>query len=78
MNSNLFIAICFFLVGHLLSWYGSNLQFVSPWWKERSVLLTCVIAIPTGLMWLYGTRYIMQWTIRACGHQGLLPSLCHI
>jgi|TARA_B100000282_G_C31361176_1_gene322363 hypothetical protein len=61
VNSNLFIGIVFFLVGHLLSWYGSNLQFVSPWWKERSVLLTVIIAIPTGLSWFYGTRFIMEW-----------------
>ena len=61
MTKDLLIALCFFMGGHILSWYGSNLQFVSPWWKERSILLTCIIAIPTGLLWLYGTRYIMDW-----------------
>ena len=69
MTKNLIIALCFFLGGHVLSWYLSNSQFISEWWKDRAVFLCCAMAIPCALMWFYGTRFMMAhnpelWTAR--------------
>ncbi len=62
MSKDFFIAIFLFVLGHTFAWYGSNLQFISEWWKQRSILITCILAIPTALLWYYGTRYLMQWS----------------
>ncbi len=62
MNKDLLFALSFFLIGHILAWYSTNLQFVSEWWKERSLFLCLIIAIPCSLAWFYGSRYMMQWT----------------
>tara|TARA_X000001388_G_scaffold71653_1_gene61648 strand:+ start:608 stop:955 length:348 start_codon:yes stop_codon:yes gene_type:complete len=62
VSKNLLIAIVLFLAGHTLAWYGSNLQFISDWWKERSILICCLLAIPNAMMWYFGTRYLMEWS----------------
>jgi hypothetical protein len=56
MNKAFIYAIILFILGHTLAWYGSNLQFISEWWKQRSLLICCMIAIPTSLIWYFGTR----------------------
>mgnify|MGYP003642254099 FL=1 len=62
MNKDLFFALSFFLIGHILAWYSTNLQFISEWWKERSLLLCLLISIPCSLSWFYGSRLMMEWT----------------
>ena len=62
MNKAFIYAILLFILGHTLAWYGSNLQFISEWWKQRSLLICCTIAIPTALMWYFGTRFLMEWS----------------
>jgi hypothetical protein len=59
VTKNLIIALAFFIAGHVLSWYSSNSQFISEWWKDRAVLICCVMAIPCALVWLYGIRFMM-------------------
>jgi len=62
MSKAFFYGLFFFIIGHTLAWYGSNLQFISEWWKQRSLLICCMIAIPTSLMWYFGTRFLMEWS----------------
>jgi len=62
VNKSLLIGLTFYTLGHTLSWFTTNLQFVSEWWKDHPVLLCCLISIPTGLCYLYGTKHIFDWT----------------
>jgi len=52
----------FFIIGHILSWYSTNLQFVSDWWKERPLFTCLILSVPTGLAFIYGSRFTMEWT----------------
>ena len=62
MNQSLLLGLTFFLLGHILAWYSTNLQFISEWWKQRSLLLCIIISIPCGLVWFYGSKYMMEWS----------------
>lgn len=62
-------AMAFFCVGHVLGWYTTNSQFVWEFWKDKPVLANIIFGIPAGVMFWYGTRYVMQstpelWTAR--------------
>jgi hypothetical protein len=61
MNKAFFYGLFFFIVGHTLAWYSTNLQFVSEWWKERPILLCAILSLPTGLAYIYGAKFMMSW-----------------
>lgn len=72
MSKELFIGVLFFIGGHITSWFLSNSQFISEYWKDKAILLSFIFAIPCSLMWMYGTRYMMAhspelWTARFIG-----------
>ena len=69
INTNIIIGASLFVVGHVLAWYTHNLQFVSDFWKNRPILSNVLFGLPCGLIFWYGTKYIMieteeLWTSR--------------
>lgn len=54
---NLLFAIALFSIGQLFSWFTSYGQFISSWAKENMILLTCLLATPGTLFFVYGIKY---------------------
>ena len=56
------------------AWYGTNLQFVSEWWKERPLLTITLFAFPTAFLAYFGTKYTYLaldeslWGVRLFGY----------
>lgn len=68
-NGSMLWAMAFFCIGHIFSWYTTNSQFVWEFWKDKPLLANIVFGIPAGMMFWYGTKYLMQsipelWTVR--------------
>jgi len=68
----MFKGILIFILGQTFAWFSINLQFMSEWWKERPVFTALVFSFPVGLMFLYGTKWIVQdagyyWASRIIG-----------
>ena len=53
----LLIGSLLIICANISAWYGSNLQFVSAWWKERPLTTIAIFAFPTAYFAYYGTRY---------------------
>jgi len=69
---SMFKGILIFILGQTFAWFSINLQFMSEWWKERPVFTALVFSFPVGLMFLYGTKWIVQdagyyWASRIIG-----------
>ncbi len=52
------------LIGSLLiicanisAWYGTNLQFVNDYWKDRPLTTIAIFAFPTAYFAYYGTKF---------------------
>lgn len=54
---NLLIGSLLLIMTCISAWYGTNLQFVSDWWKERPLLTISLFAFPTSFMAYWGTKY---------------------
>ena len=68
-DGSMLLALTFFCIGHVLGWYSTNSQFVWEFWKDKPVIANIVFGIPAGVMFWYGTKYVMQstpelWTAR--------------
>lgn len=68
-DGSMLLAMTFFCVGHIFGWYTTNSQFVWEFWKDKPVLANIIFGIPAGVMFWYGTRYVMSstpelWTAR--------------
>jgi hypothetical protein len=65
-------ALLFFL-GQGLAWYQTNGQFISPWIKNNPILVSALFGIPIGVMYIYGTKYVADysngelWPVRIVG-----------
>ena len=63
--------LCFF-IAQLFVWFQSNSQLVWDWWKDKPITSVTVFALPIGLCFWYGTKYIYEstselWTARLIG-----------
>ena len=67
---HLLIGLAFFTLAQILAWYQTNGQFISEWIKEHPILISTLVGIPTGLSYIYATRYI----VNAYPDQVLWPS----
>jgi hypothetical protein len=68
----MFKGILIFIIAQVLAWFNLNLQFMSDWWKERPILTILVFSFPIGVMFLYGTKWIVEdagyyWASRIIG-----------
>ena len=67
------IGCLLFFIGHLLSWFQNNSQFVWDWWKERPLFTVLLFSVPTSLTFWYGMRYAYHgmgdklWSARFLG-----------
>jgi|TARA_Y100000310_G_scaffold256872_1_gene264797 hypothetical protein len=51
-----YAAIMFTLL-HTLVWFAANTQFISPEWKEKSLQVAVLTAVPATLCAYYGARF---------------------
>ena len=54
--SNLLIAILFFTIGHIFTWFQLNGQFIWPWFKNNSVVVA-ILGIPVSLCFILATKF---------------------
>jgi hypothetical protein len=65
-------ALLFFL-GQVMAWYQTNGQFISPWIKNHPILISTIVGIPIGVLYIYGTQYVAEysngelWPVRIVG-----------
>ena len=57
----LFLATVVFVIGLIITWFTSYSQFISDWARENTLLLTCLLAIPGTLCFVYGIRYAFEF-----------------
>lgn len=71
---NLIIGCTLLLLTGVSAWYGSNLQFVSEWWRDRPLLTIAIFAFPTSFLAYFGTKYTYiamedsLWGVRLLGY----------
>ena len=59
MNINLITGGVSLIIMHTLIWFSTNLQLVdSDYWKEKSLMLAVMLAIPISLLSFYSTKQI--------------------
>jgi len=59
MNINLLTGGALLIVMHTLIWFSTNLQLVSSeYWREKSLMLAIILAIPISLLAFYSTKQI--------------------
>lgn len=69
----LLIGALLFFLGQILAWYQTNGQFISPWIKNHPILISTLVGIPIGVMYIYGTKYVADysngelWPVRIVG-----------
>ena len=69
----LIIGALLFFLGQVLAWYQTNGQFISPWIKNNPILVSTIVGIPIGLLYIYGTQYVAEysngelWPVRIVG-----------
>jgi len=69
----LIIGALLFFLGQVLAWYQTNGQFISPWIKNNPILISTIVGIPIGLLYIYGTQYVAEysngelWPVRIVG-----------
>tara|TARA_R110000824_G_scaffold58877_1_gene158728 strand:+ start:334 stop:669 length:336 start_codon:yes stop_codon:yes gene_type:complete len=68
----MYIAILFFVVGHIFAWYAFNSQFVWPWAKEHLWAPALICTLPMAFGFLYGTKHAVAatdelWAARLIG-----------
>ena len=54
---NITIGAALIICANICAWYGSNLQFVSEWWKQRPLTTIAIFALPTSFFAYFGTKY---------------------
>ena len=69
----LLIGALLFFLGQALAWYQTNGQFISPWIKNNPILVSTIVGVPIGLLYIYGTKYVAEysdgelWPVRIVG-----------
>lgn len=58
INKGIILGIIIFLIGQVLIWYQTNLQFLSSWAKNNTFLLS-LIGVPISYVFIYAHRYIV-------------------
>ena len=66
------LALLLFSIGHALTWANVYGQFAWDFWKGKAVLAACIYAIPTSLLFWYGSRVCYEstggaWGVRLLG-----------
>lgn len=54
---NLLFGSTLLIMAGISAWYGTNLQFVSEWWKDRPLLTIALFALPTSFFAYFGTKF---------------------
>ena len=69
-NVSMFYAISCFVLGHILSWFAGNSQFVWEFWQDKALLATLIFGTPAGLAFWWGTKFCFEatggelWSVR--------------
>ena len=62
-----------FMAMHVCVWVSTNLQFVKPEFRDKSLIIAIALAIPTTVLAYYGSRFIFEgldeklWSVRFVG-----------
>lgn len=56
----LIYGLLLFLIAHIITWFQLNGQFIWNWF-EKNTLLLAVCGIPISYLYIYGTKYTVQY-----------------
>jgi len=62
LTSKMFAGFLCFCLGHTLAWFQLNSQFVWEWWKDRPLEAVFLYAVPVGLSFWFGTKFLVEAT----------------
>lgn len=54
---NLFIGLTLLLIAQTLTWFGTNGQFIYPWFKENPFLLSIIVGTSSCYLFILATKY---------------------
>ena len=54
---NLFIGLSLLLIAQTITWFGTNGQFIYPWFKDHPFLLSVVLGTSSCYLFILATRY---------------------
>ncbi len=69
----LIIGALLFFIGQAMAWYQTNGQFISSWVKEHPLIVSAIVGMPIGMLYIYGTTYLVEssggllWPARMVG-----------
>ena len=66
------LALLLFSIGHMLTWVNIYGQFAWEYWEDKPVLSAFIFAIPTSIIFWYGSKVCYEssgsaWTARLIG-----------
>lgn len=53
--------ICYFFAQGL-AYFQTNGQFISEWFAKNPLMVSIFVGVPTGMMYIYGTKYLVLAT----------------
>ena len=59
---SLFLGIVLFFLGQSLGWFQLNSQYISEFWKNKPILSSIVIGVPTSICFWYAWRMVVDYT----------------
>ena len=62
VSTNIWAAIGCFIAGHVCVWFQLNSQFIWDWWKDKPLLAVSLYALPIGLSFWLGSKFMYQET----------------
>ena len=62
MKASVQLGLLYFLMGNILLWFQINSQFVWDWWKDKPLLAVSLYALPIGLSFWLGSKFMYQET----------------
>ncbi|MAH60548.1 MAG: hypothetical protein CMB95_06945 [Flavobacteriaceae bacterium] len=65
----IYYGIILFFLGQTLGWFQLNLQSFSEYWKDKALLSSIIMGVPTSIAFWYGWKMIVEttnsaWTAR--------------
>ena len=57
---NFLIGLGIYFLAQSMAWYQTNGQFISEWFEKNPFWVSIFVGVPTGMMYIYGTKYLVM------------------
>ncbi len=59
---NFLIGLGIYFLAQSAAWFQTNGQFISDWFQKNPLMVSIFVGIPTGMLYIYGTKYLVMST----------------